>query len=254
MLILVTCPTKIARQPGQTAGLARSNSAERRSGPCAARAGRPRTPASALMPTSRGSSPRPGATLPSLPGAAAPGFGEGRTELHVPLRRAPSLPPHLHLNLSPALRTPGWHILEQSKGRTFLPRLLLRVEPIYGGAGGAGFSTLDWCVCFKSGGWGGFANYTLTRARAHTHARAHTLTPRLALPSRLAAGASRLQLPLPSWSTSSPYSLSPRLPLPSPPPPPPSPLLALPALALAAPGSAARLSFFLSLSPQPLID
>ncbi|XP_066895613.1 uncharacterized protein [Kogia breviceps] len=42
------------------------------------------------------------------------------------VHRAPSLPTHLHLNLSPALRTPGWHILSERKGRTFLPRLWQR--------------------------------------------------------------------------------------------------------------------------------
>lgn len=91
------------------------------------------------------------------------------------VRRAPSLPPHLYLNLSPALRTPAWHILLERKGRTFLLRLWQRVEPIYGGAGGAEFSTLDWFVCFKSrvgscGGGVSFSNYT------HRHARARTRT------------------------------------------------------------------------------
>ena len=87
----------------------------------------------------------------------------------------------------------------------------------------------------------------------HTHTHTHTHTHSLALPSRLTAGSSGRQLPLPSWSTSSPYSLSPPLPPPSPPLLPP--LLALLELALAALGSAGRLSFFLSLSPSPkLID
>lgn len=162
-----------------------------------------------------------------------PRFLDGCTKFHVPsVHRAPSLPTHLHLNLSPALRTPGWHILSERKGRTFLTRLWQRVESIYGGAGGAEFSTLDWCVCFKStvgSCGGGVSNHT----RTHTHTLIHSRAR--ALPSRLTAGLSGLQLPLLSWSTSSPYSLSPSLPPPSSPPRP-----ALLALVLAAPGSAGR--------------
>ena len=100
-----------------------------------------------------------------------PRFLDGCTKFHVPsVHRAPSLPTHLHLNLSPALRTPGWHILSERKGRTFLTRLWPRVESIYGGAGGAEFSTLDWCVCFKStvGSCGGGGSAT-THAHTHTH-------------------------------------------------------------------------------------
>ena len=121
-----------------------------------------------------------------------PRFSDGCTKSHVPsVHRAPSLPTHLHLNLSPALRTPGWHILSERKGRTFLPRLWQRVESIYGGAGGAEFSTLDWCVCFKSAvgswGWGGSAT-----THTHTHTHTHSLTRARALPSRLTAGLSEL--------------------------------------------------------------
>jgi len=87
----------------------------------------------------------------------------------------------------------------------------------------------------------------------HTHTLIHSLARARALPSRLTAGLSGLQLPLLYWSTSSPYSLSPSLPPPSSPPRPPR--LALLALALAAPGSAGRLSFFLYRFPSPeLID
>ena len=76
---------------------------------------------------------------------------------------------------------------------------------------------------------GGVSNHT----RTHTHTLIHSRAR--ALPSRLTAGLSGLQLPLLSWSTSSPYSLSPSLPPPSSPPRP-----ALLALVLAAPGSAGR--------------
>lgn len=101
-----------------------------------------------------------------------PRFLDGCTKFHVPsVHRAPSLPTHLHLNLSPALRTPGWHILSERKGRTFLTRLWQRVESIYGGAGGAEFSTLDWCVCFKStvGSCGGGGQQPHTHTHTHTH-------------------------------------------------------------------------------------
>lgn len=84
-----------------------------------------------------------------------PGFREKRIpKFQVPdLERhhpPPSLPPHLHLNLSPALRPAGWHILSEEGQGLFLPRLWQQGQSIYGGAGGADFATLDWFVGFKS--------------------------------------------------------------------------------------------------------
>ena len=131
------------------------------------------------------------------------------------------------------------------EGQDFSPTPLA-ARSLYMVGRGARNSLLWIGVFVLNRGDGGFTNYTHTHTQTHTRARAR----KLALPSRLTAGSSGLQLPLPSWSTSSPYSLSPWLPRPSPLLPPP---LAL--LALAAPGSAGRLSFFLSLSPSPrLID
>lgn len=153
MLILFTSPQKIARPPGRTLELACSKLHQiSLSPPSAARiewfhSSRPYF----FMPTSSYSSLYPGAMPTSLLRGVSARVLRGMHKVpRASVHRAPPLPPHLHLNLSPALRTPAWHILSERKGRTFLLRLWQRVEPIYGGAGGAEFSTLDWFVCFKS--------------------------------------------------------------------------------------------------------
>ncbi|XP_048952312.1 uncharacterized protein LOC125752901 isoform X2 [Canis lupus dingo] len=129
------------------------------------------------------------------------------------VRRAPSLPPHLHLNLSPALRTPAWHILSERKGRTLLLRLWQRVEPIYGGAGGAEFSTLD-CP-------GLIDDHRRPMALTPRHPRSSITAPR---PRRQPRG--RTGIPEPSE----------RSPRPQPPRPPPCSLLPAPCSLLPAPG------------------
>lgn len=137
MLFLFTCPEKIARPPSQTLELACCNSAKLR---CPASVAliewSLHSRACFFMPTSSYSSLYPRAMLTSLPGGYSARILGGMHKVpRASVHRAPSRPPHLHLNLSPALRTPRWHILWERKGRTFLLRLWLRVIYIWWGGG-----------------------------------------------------------------------------------------------------------------------
>lgn len=139
MLILITCPKNIARLREGTLELASSNSAKF----CSLlllphRSTAFLTHAPTLL------CPLP-VTHPCLRERCTHAFSKAPPPVwrgcwhKVPrasVHRAPSLPLHLHLNLSPALRTPGWHILAEREGETLIPRLWQRVESIYGGAGG----------------------------------------------------------------------------------------------------------------------